>query len=80
MQTIDTKSDRDHQDTGLSRAITLGVSIGVIAALMAGAIIWLVLTDPVAVAEVLDGGDISPLVMALATALYDALVTLLGYF
>ena len=72
-------TDRESQGSGLSRAITLGAAIAVLAAITAGATIWLVLTDPVAVADVLEGGEISPLVMALASALYDAFLALLAY-
>jgi hypothetical protein len=44
----------------VSRAATVGVAIGVTAAVVAGATIWLVLSDPVAVANVLEGGGVSP--------------------
>jgi hypothetical protein len=38
------------------------------------------LTNPVTVANAIEGGEISPLVQQLAYALYDALVGLLSYF
>lgn len=79
MKAIETAESRDSRDGGVGRTITLGVGIGLVAALLAGSTIWLVVTDPVAVAEALDGGEISPLVVALASALYDALVSLLDY-
>jgi hypothetical protein len=63
----------------VSRAATVGVAIGVTAAVVAGATIWLVLSDPVAVANVLEGGEISPLVLQLVDVLYAALVRLFGY-
>lgn len=53
--------------------------VGVLAAIMAGATIWLVLTDPVTVAESVDAGAVSPIVKSLANILYDALVGLLRY-
>jgi hypothetical protein len=53
--------------------------IGVLAAVTAGATIWLVLTDPVTVAESMDTGTVSPLVQSLAGSIYDALVRLLRY-
>lgn len=53
--------------------------IGVLATVMAGATIWLVLTDPVTVAESIDSGEVSPLVRSLAGAIYEALRGLLQY-
>ena len=53
--------------------------IGILAAVVAGATIWLLLTDPVTVAESVDTGEVSPLVKSLASALYDALLGLLRY-
>lgn len=53
--------------------------VGLLATIMAGATIWLLLTDPVTVAESIDAGEISPLVRQLASALYGALVGLLRY-
>ena len=53
--------------------------IGVVATIIAGATIWLVLTDPVTVANALDEGEISPLVRRLAEVIYNALSGLLEY-
>lgn len=53
--------------------------IGLLATIMAGATIWLVLTDPVTVAESVDTGEVSPLVRALATTIFEALRDLLKY-
>jgi hypothetical protein len=53
--------------------------VATLAATLAGATIWLMLTDPVTVADSLSTGDVSPLVKALAGALYDAVKGLLGY-
>jgi hypothetical protein len=53
--------------------------VGVLAATLAGATIWLLLTDPVTVADAVAAGEVSPLVKALAGALYDALSGLLKY-
>jgi hypothetical protein len=53
--------------------------VGILAATLAGATIWLLLTDPVTVADAVAAGEISPLVKALAIALYDALSGLLRY-
>jgi hypothetical protein len=54
-------------------------TIAVLAALFAGATIWLLLTDPVTVAESVNQGQVSPLVNQLASVLYSALKGLLKY-
>jgi hypothetical protein len=66
-------------ERGFDRLTSVAVLIGVLAAIIAGAAIWLVLTDPVTVASTLEGGEISPLVLQLAEVLYRALATLLDY-
>jgi hypothetical protein len=53
--------------------------VGVLAIVMAGATIWLLLTDPVTVAESVDSGEVSPLVRSLAATLFEALRGLLKY-
>ena len=53
--------------------------VGILALVMAGATIWLVLTDPVTVAESVDSGEVSPLMRTLATSIYEALRGLLKY-
>jgi hypothetical protein len=53
--------------------------IAALAATLAGATIWLVLTDPVTVADAVSEGDVSPLARALADVLYDALRSLMKY-
>ena len=53
--------------------------VGLLALVIAGATVWLLLTDPVTVAESVDSGEVSPLVQSLAGSLYDALVQLLKY-
>ena len=57
----------------------MAVLIGILATIIAGATIWLVLTDPVTVADALDDGEISPLVRQLAEVIYSALSGLLEY-
>jgi len=54
-------------------------TIAVLAALFAGATIWLLVTDPVTVAESVNQGQVSPLVSQLATVLFSALKGLLKY-
>lgn len=53
--------------------------VAVLAATLAGTAIWLMLTDPVTVADSLSSGDLNPLMRALAGALYDAVKGLLSY-
>jgi len=66
--------------TGLGRtSLSLFGVIAVISAMLATATIWLVLTDPVTVANSVNEGDVSPLVRELASAVYEALKGLLKY-
>jgi hypothetical protein len=53
--------------------------VGLLAVIIAGATVWLLLTDPVTVAESVDAGEVSPIVRSLAGSIYDALVRLLRY-
>jgi len=53
--------------------------VGILAATLAGATIWLLLTDPVTVADAVAQGEVSPLVRALAGALYEAFRDILKY-
>ena len=69
----------DNPDSGLDRVTSLGVLIGVLSAIVAGATIWLVVTDPVTVASAIEGGEVSPFVRRLAEVLYNALAGLLTY-
>ena len=51
----------------------------VICIILAAAIIWLTLTDPVTVADAVNEGNVSPFVKELAGVLYNALRGLLSY-
>ena len=62
-----------------SRVTSVAVLLGIGAAIVAGATIWLVLTDPVTLANAVESGEVSPLVRRLAQVLYDALSGLLDY-
>jgi hypothetical protein len=66
-------------ERGLNRITSVAVLIGGIAAVIAGAAIWLLLTDPVTVVSAVDTGEISPLVLRLAEVIYDAIAGLLDY-
>lgn len=61
------------------RVTSVAILIGVLAAIVAGATIWLLLTDPVTVANAVEAGQISPLVRQLADIIYNALSGLLDY-
>ena len=62
-----------------SLSISLTGAVGLVAAVVAGATIWLLLTDPVTVAEAVDSGDYEPLVEELASVIYNAIVGLIKY-
>jgi hypothetical protein len=66
-------------ERGFDRVTSVAVLIGIVASVIAGATIWLVLTDPVTVANSLDDGEISPLVRRLAEVIYNAIAGLLEY-
>jgi hypothetical protein len=60
-------------------SVSLFGTVAIVAAIVSAATIWLVLTDPVTVADAVDTGEVSPLVKELATVLYNALAGLLKY-
>ena len=71
---------RQRQPSGFSnRLFSLVGIIGLFAAIVAGATVWLLLTDPVTVAESIDSGEVTPLVQSLAGSIYDAIAALLKY-
>ena len=73
------EAPQDNPDRGLDRVTSLGVIIAILSAVIAGAVIWLVVTDPVTVASAVEGGEVSPLVRRLAEVIYNALSGLLAY-
>ena len=62
-----------------SVSVSLAGAVGVVAIVVAAAAIWLMLTDPVTVAEAIDTGEVAPLVEELADVIYDAIVGLIRY-
>ena len=71
---------RQRQPSGFSnRLFSLVGIVGLFAAIVAGATVWLLLTDPVTVAESMDSGEVTPLVQSLAGSIYDAIAALLKY-
>lgn len=59
--------------------LSLAGVIAAVAATLAAATLWLLLTDPVTVADAVASGDVSPLVSALADVLATAVRGLLSY-
>jgi hypothetical protein len=61
----------------------LGVSvaglIAIVSVVLAGATIWLFLTEPVTVATAVNEGEVTPLIRELARVLLDALAGVLKY-
>lgn len=74
---MDAASSRPSSIGSLSFSL-VGI-VGVLAAVIAGATIWLLLTDPVTVAESVDSGEVTPLVSTLAVRILEALRGLLKY-
>ena len=72
-------ADSIDPEHGVERVTSVAVLIGVVAAIMASATIWLVLTDPVTVANAVNEGEISPLVRSLAEVLMSAFSGILKY-
>jgi len=63
----------------MDRVVGIGVVIGALAVIVAAAVIWLLLTDPVTVATTLETGDVSPLVRQLADVIFNAISGLFSY-
>ncbi|HCE04089.1 MAG TPA: hypothetical protein DEQ98_12720 [Acidobacteria bacterium] len=63
--------------------VRIGMSVagvvGLLAAALAGATIWLLLTDPVTVADAVSEQDVTPFVRQLADVLYQAIRQLARY-
>jgi len=65
---------------GLVRAgLSLAGVIAAVGATLAVATLWLLLTDPVTVADAVASGDVSPLVSALADVFATAMRGILSY-
>lgn len=54
-------------------------AVAVVSTIVAGATVWLLLTDPVTVASVVNEGPVSPIVRDLAAVILTALQRLLKY-
>jgi hypothetical protein len=64
---------------GVNRLASVAGLIAIGAAIIAGATIWLLLTDPVTVATAVNEGEVTPLIRELAQVLFRALAGLLQY-
>jgi hypothetical protein len=67
---------------GARISLSLVGVVGVLVAVLATAALWLAVSDPVTTATAVDAaaqGDVSPIVKALAGALYDAMQGILRY-
>ena len=60
-------------------SVSLFTAVAVISVVLAAAVIWLFLTQPVTVANAVNDGEISPLVRSLGSVLYNALSGILKY-
>lgn len=60
-------------------SLSLAGVIGVLTVAFTGAVIWLLVTQPVTTAEKVAQGEVGPLVRAVADVLYNALQGLLKY-
>ena len=60
-------------------SLSLAAIIGLIATTLAAATIWLLVTQPVTVADAVATGEVSPVMKAIAGALYDALAGIVKY-
>ena len=60
-------------------SVSLFTLVAVVSIILAAAVIWLFLTNPVTVANAVNEGEISPLVRSLGSVLYNALSGLLKY-
>ena len=54
-------------------SLSLAAVIGLVATALAAATVWLLVTQPVTVADAVATGEVSPIMRALAGALYEAL-------
>jgi hypothetical protein len=60
-------------------SVSLSAGIALVAAVVAAALIWLLLSDPVTVADAVSEGTLTPLLLELAQVVYNALLGLLDY-
>ncbi|HVW06015.1 MAG TPA: hypothetical protein VHB78_13480 [Vicinamibacterales bacterium] len=67
-------------DRGVARwSVSLVAIIGIVAAGIASATIWLLVTDPVTVSTAVSTGDVGPFMRAIGSVIFDALRGLFAY-
>jgi multidrug resistance efflux pump len=76
---IDDYTQQVTEPRGFGRFAGVALFIAALAAVVAGATIWLLVTDPVTTAMAVESGQVTPLVRELADLLYQAVAGLLGY-
>jgi hypothetical protein len=60
-------------------SVSLSAGIALVAAVFAAALIWLLLSDPVSVADAVNEGGATSLIVELGRVIYQALLSLLDY-
>jgi hypothetical protein len=60
-------------------SVSIVAVIGLLAATIAGAAIWLMVTDPVTVANAVSAGEIAPIMEAIGAVIFNALRGLFRY-
>ena len=60
-------------------SVSLFTVVAIISIVLAAAVIWLFLTQPVTVANAVNDGEISPLVRSMGSVIYNALSGILKY-
>jgi len=60
-------------------SVSLSAGIAIVAAIFAAALIWLLLSDPVTVADAVNQGGAAALMLELGQVIYRALLSLLDY-
>jgi hypothetical protein len=60
-------------------SVSLSAGVAAIAAVFAAALIWLLLSDPLTVADAVETGEMAPLFKEIAAVIYEALFWLLDY-
>jgi hypothetical protein len=54
-------------------SVSLVGVIGALSAMVAASFIWLLLTDPIQIANAVETGDVAPVFQAIGAVIYDAL-------
>ena len=60
-------------------SVSLSAGVALVAAVFAAALIWLMLSDPVTVADAVSEGGATSLIIEIGRVLYNALLGLLDY-